>query len=85
MFSIGLILDWLIRALMLVVFVDVILSYFVDPYHPVRRTLDKIVNPLLIPIRRYLPRNTAIDFSPMVLLLILILLRQLLYMIFRSI
>ena len=82
---IALILDWLIRLLMLVVFVDVILTYFMDPYHPVRRTLDKIVNPMLNPIRRLLPRNSAIDFSPMILLLILILLRQLLYTVFTSV
>jgi YggT family protein len=82
---IALILDWLIRALMLVVFVDVVLTYFMDPYHPIRRALDKIVNPMLNPIRRFLPRNSGIDFSPMILLLILILLRQLIYMVFKSV
>ncbi len=51
------------------IIVQVVLSYFMDPYHPVRRTLDRFVNPLLEPIRRLLPPMGGLDFSPLVLII----------------
>ncbi len=54
-----------------VVIIDVILSYFMDPYHPVRRALDGFVEPMLAPIRRILPPLGGLDFSPFVLLILL--------------
>ncbi len=53
------------------VIIDVILSYFMDPYHPVRRALDGFVEPMLAPIRRILPPLGGLDFSPFVLLIII--------------
>lgn len=41
------------------------------PYHKVRQVLDKIVDPMLQPIRRIIPAIGNIDFSPIVLLLVL--------------
>ncbi len=54
-----------------VVIIDVILSYFMDPYHPVRRALDGFVEPMLAPIRRILPPLGGLDFSPFVLLILI--------------
>lgn len=48
----------------------VILSYFMDPYHPVRSTINQIVNPILDPIRRVLPQTGMIDFSPLVAIIL---------------
>ena len=48
----------------------VVLSYFMDPYHPVRNTVNRIVNPILDPIRRILPRTGMIDFSPLAALIL---------------
>jgi YggT family protein len=59
------------QLLFWVVIIDVLLSYFMDPYHPVRRALDGIVQPMLAPIRRILPPLGGFDFSPFVLLLLL--------------
>lgn len=56
------------RVLILVIIADVIVSYFLSPYHKIRMTLDRIVQPMLSPIRRYLPVMGGIDFSPIVLL-----------------
>ncbi len=58
------------QILTFVIFADVILSFFMSPYHPIRKTLDTIVNPLLDPIRRIVPPLQGIDFSPMVLLIV---------------
>ena len=54
----------------LVIFVDVLVSYFLTPYHPVRSFLDRFVQPLLRPIQRILPPMGGIDFSPLILLLL---------------
>lgn len=61
----------LTRILMLVVLADVLASYFLDPFHSIRRFLDNLVQPLLVPIRRILPPAGAIDFSPLILLILL--------------
>jgi YggT family protein len=59
------------QILVILVIVSVILSYFMDPYHPVRRGVDNIVQPLLAPIRRVVPLVGMLDFSPLVLILLL--------------
>jgi YggT family protein len=64
--------------LVLLVLVSVILSYFMDPYHPVRRFLDSIVEPMLAPIRRIVPLVGMLDFSPLVLILLIQLIGNLL-------
>ena len=64
-------INFLTQALILVVIVSVILSYFVQPYHPVRRALDTIVEPLLTPIRRFVPLVGMIDFSPLILIVLI--------------
>lgn len=77
-------IDWAIRILTLVVITDVVLTYFMDPLHPVRKALDRVVEPMLAPIRKRMPSTGSIDFSPVVLVLGLLLLNQLLQAIFRS-
>jgi YggT family protein len=51
--------------------IHVVLSYFMSPYHPVRQAIDRVIEPLLAPIRRILPRTGMIDFSPLVLLILI--------------
>ena len=67
------------------VFVTVILSYFLAPYHPVRSFLDRIINPLLAPIRRIVRPIQGLDFSPVILLLLLQLLQYILVQILSAI
>ena len=59
------------QILILLVILSVILSYFLDPYHPLRRGLDRIVEPMLNPIRRVVPLVGMIDFSPLVLIILI--------------
>ncbi len=59
------------QLLVLLVIASVILSYFMDPYHPIRRAIDGIVEPMLSPIRRVIPRVGMLDFSPLVLILLI--------------
>lgn len=62
------IIEWI---LILLVFVSVVLSYFMDPYHPVRRGVDRIVEPMLSPIRRIVPLVGMLDFSPLILIILI--------------
>jgi YggT family protein len=59
------------RLFILVVLADILLSYFMQPYHPVRQALDSVVQPLLRPIQRVVPPVGMIDFSPLVLLILI--------------
>jgi YggT family protein len=81
------ILIWLInfvaQALIILIIVSVILSYVMDRYHPVRRWVDSIVEPLLMPIRRVLPALGGLDFSPLVLILLIQLIANLLNRLLR--
>ena len=58
------------QLLTLLIFVSVILSYVMDPYHPLRRGIDNIIEPMLMPIRRVVPTAGMFDFSPMILMLL---------------
>ena len=59
------------QLLVLLVIVSVILSYFMDPYHPIRRAIDSVVEPLLAPIRRIVPLIGMLDFSPLILIILI--------------
>ena len=58
------------QFLVLLVIVKVILSYFMDPYHAVRQTIDNLVEPLLAPIRKVVPLVGMFDFSPLILIIL---------------
>jgi len=57
--------------LVLLVIISAILSFVMDPYHPVRRWIDSIVEPMLTPIRRVVPLVGALDFSPIILIILI--------------
>lgn len=79
------IIHYAILLLDLLLIAYVILSYFMSPFHPIRMTIDRLVTPILAPIRRILPRTGAIDFSPLVLILLLQLIEYLLSRLLLSI
>ncbi len=71
--------NWGINLLMLMIFIVSILSWFrSDPRQPVIKLLHAVVDPLLHPIRLVLPATSGVDFSPMVAVMILMLLKKLL-------
>ena len=64
------IINFSASLLILLIFVHIALSFFMDPYHPVRRTLERIVGPLLNPIRKAVPLIGMFDISPIILILL---------------
>lgn len=65
------IINILSNIIYLLVIAYVILSYFMSPFHPVRQLINRLVDPMLNPIRRVLPQTGMIDFSPMVLIILI--------------
>lgn len=58
------------QIIYLLVLLKIILSYFMDPYHPFRQSIDRLVDPMLRPIQRVVPSFGRFDFSPLVLILL---------------
>ena len=67
------------NALSALIIIRAIASW-IDPAarHPIVRTLDSITEPMLKPIRKLIPPTGGIDFSPMVLLVLIMFLRGML-------
>lgn len=75
----------IVQLITILVIVKVFLSYFMSPYHPVRLNIDRIVEPMLRPIRNILPSVGMFDFSPIILIILVQLVGRILISIFGSI
>jgi YggT family protein len=65
------IINLLANILILLVIVDSVLSFFLNPYHPLRTAIGRIVSPLLAPIRRIVSLVGAFDLSPLILIILI--------------
>jgi YggT family protein len=72
------VINLLSSLISLLVIAHVILSFVMSPYHPVRQAIDSFIAPMLAPIRRIMPSTGMLDFSPMVLILVVQLVSRLL-------
>lgn len=61
----------LANLLIILIFIWVIVSWILSPYHPLRQALDRIVEPMLAPIRRVIPSVGMLDLSPMILMILI--------------
>jgi YggT family protein len=68
----------LANILIILVVIKVMLSYFMDPYHPVRQRINQLVDPMLRPIQKFVPPVGMMDFSPVVLILVIQIIKSLL-------
>lgn len=70
-------LDFLLTLAIYAILIRAILSW-ISPYPrlPIARFLHRLTDPLLRPIQMRLPPYSGIDFSPMIAILILFLLRH---------
>ena len=62
--------DLVTTLLVLLVLTYVVISYFMSPYHTFRMWVDRLVEPMLRPIRKVVPLVGMIDISPIILLLL---------------
>ncbi len=58
------------QIIIYLVIAHVVLSWFMQPYHPIRVAIDRLVLPLLNPIRRVIPPIGMIDISPIILIIL---------------
>ena len=64
-------LNAVITLLIIAIFVRAILSWFsIDPRNPLIQALTAITEPILEPIRRFMP-HLGIDLSPMIAIIVL--------------
>jgi YggT family protein len=67
---IGNLINFIANLLIILVIVDSVLSFFMSPYHPIRITLDRILSPMLAPIRRIVPLVGMLDLSPLIFIIL---------------
>lgn len=65
------IINAFISVFTIVVIIYTLLRFFMDPYHPVITTLGQVIEPMLAPIRKYVPPIGGLDFSPLILIIVL--------------
>jgi YggT family protein len=71
-------INFVANLLIILIFADSIISFFLNPYHPVREVMDRIVNPLLVPIRKIVPLVGNWDISPLILIILIEILARIL-------
>ncbi len=77
-------IDLCAGLLTILVVIHAVLSWFMPPYHPLRAALDRIVEPMLAPIRRFVPLAGMFDFSPLIFILLVQFISQVLIGFLRS-
>jgi YggT family protein len=71
-------IDLIFAILNLAILARVVVSWVnPNPYHPAMQFLYQVTEPILAPIRRYLPQTGMIDFSPLVAIILLQLVHRL--------
>lgn len=65
-------IDFIFTLLSFAIIARALLSWFVrDPYNPLVYWLDRITEPIIAPLRRFIPPIGMMDITPIVALLIL--------------
>jgi YggT family protein len=70
------ILDITVTFYSIVLFARVIMSWIRIPYSQISQLVYQITEPVLAPIRRRLPVSMGIDFSPMIVFILLMVIRM---------
>ena len=80
--AIFMLLYYALTVFQLILLARVLLSWFpnVDRSNPLVRFVFEITEPILQPIRNLMPRDMMIDFSPLIVFLVISLLQRLLFM-----
>jgi YggT family protein len=72
--------DLIFTLLTLAIFARAILSWFVrDPYNPLVYWLDRLTDPILEPIRRFVPPIGMMDITPIIALFLLQILQAIIH------
>jgi YggT family protein len=66
----------LLQLFQLILLIRILMSYFpqLDRTHPIARFIVQITEPVLAPLRQLIPPQQGIDFSPLVVFIVIFLL-----------
>ena len=67
---------YLVTALIVLIFIRSLLSWFPIGYNPVSAFLVQVTEPVLAPVRRVMPRTGMFDLTPMITMIILLIVQQ---------
>lgn len=71
------VIDVVLTMAMIVVIARAVLSWVSpDPYNPIVRIINQFSEPLLFPVRKRVPYFSGIDFSPLIVLLMIMFLNN---------
>jgi len=75
--ALAMMLDMVLTLAMVVVIARAILSWVSpDPHNPIVRIINQLSEPMLFPVRRRVPYFGGIDFSPIIVLLVIMFLNE---------
>ena len=70
------VVDVILKVLYWLVLIRALISWVSpDPFNPIGQSLERVTEPILAPIRRFLP-SMAIDISPIIAFLIILFLQK---------
>ena len=74
-----------VTIISIVLILNALLSFTpLEPWHPVRRFLSQMAEPIVRPFRNILPATGMIDFTPMIALIVVQIVGQILIALVRS-
>ncbi len=77
-YALVLIINFAAQLITLLMLAYAILSWVAKPWNQIRQFVEKISEPLLVPIRRVVPLVGMVDISPLVLILLVQLISRIL-------
>jgi len=82
-YLIGLV-ELIITLITVLLILNVLASFVLDPWHPARRFLNQLAEPILRPFRGLLPPVGMFDFTIMLALIVIQILGQLVILLIRT-
>jgi YggT family protein len=76
--------ELIVTLVTVLLILNALASFVLDPWHPARRFLMQLAEPILRPFRGLLPATGMFDFSIMIALIVIQILGQIVILLIRS-
>ncbi len=78
------IINAIVNVFTIFIVVYSLLSFILNPYHPIRAAMARVLEPLITPIRRVVPPMGGLDFSLLILMVLVQIVGSILIAVIRS-